>query len=288
MDMRLKGGTVACAFILLFVLGGCCPAASFFVIVKTGDEAATQEKAAQFLSDFSTYLNGKAPFLKQKPLQGLIANRTDEALALLQKQQPLFALVSPAFFLEHLEKTAAPINQIPRFGLNVEHYYLVAAKSGPASLSALKGKTVRTLVLEEANYLKKVVFPPSFQPGGDFALRQASNMADEVFLMTEKEKGAADALLMDEELLHFFQSDPLVWPALKVLWTSEDLPRDLVVNLDNRLSASEIQQLQKAFAEMPKDPLGSKLIQLMQTSGFVPVNQGLLDRARTRFQTATK
>lgn len=286
--MTSLGGSLLRAVILMIALAGICPAATFYVILKTGDEAATSEKASQFLSDFSAYLNGKAPFLKQKPLRGLITNKTEEALALIQKQQPLFALVSPAFYLEHLKGTSAPIDQIPRFGLNVEHYSLVAAKSGPASLSGLKGQTIRTLVFDEVNYLKRVVFPSSFQPGRDFALQQTMNMADEVFLMTEKEKGAAAALLMDEELLHFFQSDPLVWPELKVLWTSDDLPRDLVVNLDNRLDAAEVQQLQKAFAEMPKDPLGSRLIQLMQTTGFVPVNQELLNRARVKFETATK
>lgn len=280
--------TLIISGLILLNLTAPCSASSSFLIVKTGDESATQEKATQFLTDFSGYLNSHASFLKQKSIQGLITNRPDDAAAIMQKDQPLFAFVSPAFYFEHLSGSATAIEQIPRFGLNVEHYYLVAPKNGPATLAALKGQTVRTLVLAEQNYLKRVVFPASFQPGKDFALQQAANMADEVFLMTEKDKGAASALLMDEELLHFFQSDEMVWPDLKVLWKSEDLPRDLVVNLDSRLSNGEVEQLKEAFAEMPKDPLGAKLLQLMQTTGFTPVSQDLLNSAGAKFRAAAK
>lgn len=259
--------------------------ADSFLMVKPGDEAANPTQADDFLVDLGAYLNAHVPRFERQTVRGYIANREQPALDLLEAHDPLLVFAPPGFYLAHLagaDLTAMPVAEVPRFGKSTERYYLVAPKGKAASLDDLKNRTIRTHFSPDVVYLQRVVFPDNFKPNVHFKLVAADNLADEVFMMIEDMDGAADALLLDEELKTFFEEDDLVWPDLAIVWSSEQLPRDLVVTL-GAWSDEQRQGLREALSGMSNDPAGRDLLSLMSSSGFSPLDAGLLERVKQQY-----
>jgi len=250
-----------------------------YLVVKPGDAAATPQSAGGFLSAMSRWVEGNVP--GAGPVEGLIANRVSLAMEYVSEYAPTFAFVPAGFYLGSLEPgptPAEPVAQIPRFGADVERYYLVASSRGPESLTELRGATVRTLDGYDPGYLRRVVFSDGPNPGEDFRLEAAENLADELFYLLEDDPEGADALLLDEELKRFFEADDFVWHDLRVIWRSEPLPRDLVVAL-GEWSSDRVRALREALLSMGATPEGREILGLMQSEGFEPVDRELLDRA---------
>ncbi len=283
-------------FALLFASNGWAQNASplNFLILKPGDPGATTELASEYLTTITNYFTTHTPYLRGKSLRGWIANHPDSALAIIKQHPAVMAYVPAGFYFKHLLHSGpavAPVAQAPRFGKHVERYYIVAAKSGPSSLKELKGKIIRTSFGIDWDYLRKVVFPAAFQPGAQFKLQESQNLADDLFLLiegAERKPAAPAALLLDEELKHFFEVDDLVWPQLKITWTSTDLPRDLFVVIGDDWSASHQRDLLESLQQMSRDPKGKELLELMQSSGFTPVDFELLNRTKEKYFSTPK
>ena len=64
----------------------------YFLVVKIGDAAATQDLASEYLGTIADYFRSKIAFLEEQPLKGLIANDVDSAAAILQATSPVLAL----------------------------------------------------------------------------------------------------------------------------------------------------------------------------------------------------
>lgn len=260
---------------LIFVSLVCFAAAlgqpANFLVVKYGDETATQSMAEEFLDDLAGFLSSS---LGGRQFEGWIANTPELAARILREKDPVIAFVPPGFYLQHFAGptgSADVLVQVPRFGATSEHYYIVASKAGKAKPGSLKGRTVYTTFSFDEAYLKRVVFPSDLVPGRDFRLRSADNLSDAMFLLLE---GAPDfdpsttAILLDEELKAFFQQDDLVWPSLQVVWQSKDLPRDIVAALGTSWKPGEKENLKRALLEMKGSPQGAKLLELMSSDGM--------------------
>lgn len=264
----------------------------YFLVVKIGDAAATQELASEYLRTIADYFRSKIPFLEEQPLVGLIANDVDSAAAILQATSPVLAYVPAGFYLKHfysLKSTATPIVQTPRFGKAVEKYYIVTQKNGPGTISALGGKSLRCAFSVDLPYLRKVVFPKDHQPGVHFRLEPSENLADDIFLMLEpqsEELSEADvpaAVLLDEELKNFFEVDDFVWPELKVIWQSEALPRELFIALGSDWTDAGRNALSETLLKMPEDPVGAQMLNLLQSTGFAEVDTTLLEKTARKY-----
>lgn len=252
---------------------------SHYLVVKPGDPAATPQSAGGFLSAMSRWIEANVPDAGR--VEGLIANEVPVATEYVSEYAPAFAFVPAHFYLGSLEPgstPAQPVAQIPRFGADVERYYLVASSRGPASLSELRGASVRTMPGYDQTYIRRVAFAGAPSPGEHFRLEAAENLADEVFYLLEGDPEGADALLLDEELKRFFEADELVWPELRVIWRSPPLPRDLVVALGD-WSPDGIRSLREALLAMGETPEGREILDLMQSDGFEAVDRELLGRA---------
>lgn len=282
----IRAGAFVCVAILLAAPSR-SPAqgSADYLMVKLGDEAATPELAGGFLTRMSAWLESHVRRFEGRDVRGWIANREGPALELLREREPALAFVPAGFYLGHLApgpRTARPLAQIPRFGASVDRYYLVAPAGGVSSPEELRGRTVRTRFAYDEEYLRRVVFPGALRPGRDFRLEPADNLADEMFLLLEGGDGAPAALLLDEELKRFFEEDDLVWPELEVVWSSDPLPRDLVVVL-GRWSAAERAGLREALLSMSGSAAGREVLELMDSSGFEPIRDDLLDSARRAY-----
>jgi len=285
--------TLGALLILLFVVSLGAPTGAaqdtyHFVMVNPGNEAATGERARDFLDRMGRYLHETVAPLQDRPVRGWVTNERDSVPRYLDRD-PDLAFVPPSVYLEHLhgQEHATPVAEIPRFDAPAQRYHLVVPTNGPSSIEDLRGGVIRGQGFSK-EYLARVVFPSSFQPGRDVTVEPAENMNDEVFLMTEGPMGEetpADALLLDADLKHFFETDDLVWSQLKVIWTSRPLPRDLVVALGASWDADARQSLQSALFGMGEHELGADLLDLMNSAGLIPVKKTRLSEV-TRQYTA--
>lgn len=287
-ERRPGGGAAAllCAAALLLAPSvSASQEPAHYLMVKLGDEAATREMAGGFLSRMSAWLEARVSRFEGREVRGSIANREDPALEILRERNPALAFVPAGFYLEHLapdERGARPVAQIPRFGASVDRYYLVAPEDGATSLEDLRSRTVRTRFAYDEEYLRRVVFPDDFRPGSAFRLEPADNLADEMFFLLEGGDRGPEAVLLDEELKRFFEDDDMVWPEVRVVWRSEPLPRDLVVVLGS-WSDAEAAGLRESLLSMSGTVEGREVLGLMDSSGFEPVREDLLERARRAY-----
>ncbi|HEX9654199.1 MAG TPA: PhnD/SsuA/transferrin family substrate-binding protein [bacterium] len=267
-----------------------------FLIVKPGDPGAVSDLATGYLETIANYFTTHTPCFQGKNLHGWIANHPDSAVLLMKTRPYVMAYVPVGFYLKYLHspnRPATPIAQAPRFGKNAERYYVVTTKSAPASTEALKRKIVITNFGADWDYLRRVVFPDNFQPGVDFELRESQNLADDLFLLIESTgknpvQNAPAALLLDEELKHFFEADDLAWPQLKIIWTSAALPRDVFVLIGDNWTDTDKQGVLDSLLKMNHDPKGKEMLELMQSNGFTKVDTALLSFAKEQYFSKVK
>ncbi len=250
---------------------------SAFLVLKTGERDATPKKAGRFIDELGRYL---APGLGAGKLHGHITNKPQEALALVERQHPIFGIVTPAFFLEHETRfDLKAVAETRRLGKDGEVFVLVRRKGAPP-LAA--GQAVATTLAAEQTYLMRVVFPamdPPVPPNPK--LKSVRNVADAVYDLTEEGAGEVSAVLLDRATLDFFRADPQVWPKLEVGGTTSALPADLVVAFGN---SDRSERLWTALEKILGDEEGRRICLSLQTEGFARVEPKRLDGARKRYR----
>lgn len=244
-----------------------------FVVLKTGERFASQERAAQVLADFGGWV---APKTGSAALTGKITNKPEEATSLIRDGKPLFAIVSPAFYLEHREELGmAVVAQTRRRGLATEKYAILVAKGAKADLAKIS-----TSIASEEKYLRKVVLAGS--PAEKAALAPSAWVGDDVAAMAEKDPSAPAAILLDAATTAFFREDAVVWGEVDVAWESEELPPDAVV-VFSWTPADARTKLATALLAMKEDAGGKKVCDEMQTDGFGAPDEALWKKAQERW-----
>lgn len=245
---------------------------STYVILKTGERFAVQEKAEEVLVDFGAWV---APRVGQASLVGRITNRPDEALSRIRETKPLFAIVTPAFYLEHRETLGmALLAQTRRRGFAAEKYAILARKDG-----AKEPKRVSTSLTAEEQYVRKVAFA-----GGPSSVElvPSSWIGDDVAAMAEGDAEAPEAVLVDRATLEFLREDEVLWGELSIVFESSDLPPDALVAFSWTPEEARV-SLSTALLAMKEDARGKEVCDMMQTDGFGAVNEDLWAEARERW-----
>lgn len=243
-----------------------------FVILKTGERFAVQEKAEDVLADFGAWV---APRVGQESLVGRITNRPDEALAKVRETKPLFAIVTPAFYLEHRNALGLVLlAQTRRRGLASERYAVLTRKGG-----AKEPKRLTTSLTAEETYVRKVALA-----GGPSTaeLVQSAWIGDDVAAMAEGDDEAPEAVVVDRATLEFLREDDVIWGPLDVVFESADLPPDAVVAFSWTSEEARV-KLSAALLAMKEDAGGKEVCDLMQTDGFGPVDEALWKVAGERW-----
>ena len=87
---------------------------------------------------------------------------------------------------------------------------------------------------------------------------------------------AVSALFLDNELKKFFQDDEFIWPELKIIWTSDPFPRDLVITMGPKWTDKLKSQFRQVLLTMKNNQPGLDILSIMQSSGFTKINSDLL------------
>lgn len=194
--------------------------------------------------------------------------KADECRKLLAEKQPGFAITSLGLYLEqHAAHHLVPLVQPKIKGATTERYRLMAAPGRFKSLDELKGKTLGGTVLEEPEFIGRIVFAGQLDPATFFALKPSRQA---IRALRALDGGELDAVLLNEQQYAGLGALPLKNPP-QAIFTSEPIPLMGLSADTQATSAEERARFTKALTGMCADSEGKKLCELFGVDAFVPV-----------------
>ncbi len=199
-------------------------------------------------------------------LTSVFTSRVDECRNLLAAKKPRFAITSLGQFLEqrgahHL----VPLVQPRIKGATFERYQVVALESGPDSLDTLTGKSLGGTVLEEPEFVRKVVFAGKLDPQKHFDLKPSRHA---LRALRALDKGELDAVILNGQQSAALAALDLKHPTATV-FTSTNIPLMGMSANSATTTPEERQRFASALQGMCADPDGKKLCGLFGVEAFV-------------------
>lgn len=197
-----------------------------------------------------------------------------ECRKLLSERKPTYAITSLGVYLDRrVADHWVPLVQPKIDGRTSERYRVVVRKGSFGDLGALKGHSLGGTVLDDRDFIARVVFAGSVDPAS-FDLRP-SPLA--IRTLRSLDRGELDAVLLNEQQFNSLDSLGLQSP-LDVIFTSEEIPLIGVVANSKRSAAEEQTRFATALETMCSDAEGKKLCDLFGVQSFVRVNPQVFDR----------
>jgi hypothetical protein len=236
-------------------------AATGFLFVKTGEKFATSESAGPTLAAFLAQVDaGYEP---------RVFNDPGKAVEYAAKSKPAAGIVTPGFYLAYAKALGMePILEVKRTDAPVERYVVVAKKTAGDE----PGPVMVTPLAAEQIYVLNVILAGKF--GRELRLKPTLDVEGAVFDLVEGGKNAGDAVLMEEATWKVIAADPELGPVTKVVFTSEELPGNLVV----RFAGQAAESLKAKLLALPAEARGA-----IRVEAFQEVDEPRLSRARERF-----
>lgn len=200
---------------------------------------------------------------------------TPECRGLLSARKPGFAIMPLGVYLDRRRSDHwIPLVQPRIDGRLAERYRLVVRKGTFASLAAVKGHTVGGTVLDDLEFLSRIVFAGQVD-ASSFLLRP-SNQG--IRALRSLDRGELDAVLLNEQQYNGLGALGLASP-LDVVFTSQEIPLLGLAADGVKSTAEERSRFAKSLETMCNDAEGKKLCDLFGISAFVPVNAKAYDAA---------
>jgi hypothetical protein len=188
---------------------------------------------------------------------------------LLAERKPGFAIMSLGLFLEQRAKRPlVPLVQPRIKGATSEQYRVLVSKGRYASLADLKGKTLGGTVLEEPEFIGRIVFAGKTDPKTFFQL-QPSRQA--IRALRAVDAGELDAVILNGQQNAGLGSLSLKTP-LEPVFTSAEIPLMGMAADEKATSAGDRTRFAKALTGMCDDAEGRKLCELFGVEAFVPAD----------------
>lgn len=198
----------------------------------------------------------------------------DTCRSQLDQLKPAFAITSLGLFLEQRDAHhLVPVAQPRMKGATSERYRLLVQKGKYGRLDELKGKAIGGTVLEEPDFLQRIVFAGKLDPRSAFELKPSRQA---IRALRALDKGELDAVLVNGQQFAALGSLPLQNP-MEAIYTSGDIPLMGMVADSQASSASERERLARALQGMCGDSEGKKLCELFGIEAFVPASPGAIE-----------
>jgi len=203
-----------------------------------------------------------------KSLTSLFTSKVDQCKQLLADRNPSFAIVSLGQYLEQRARhNLIPLVQPKIKGRSSERYRVVVQKGKFNSLADLKGRSLGGTVLQEPEFIGKIVFAGAYDPRSFFTLKPSTQA---IRALRSLDKGELDAVMLNEQQFSGLASLALQNP-LEAVFTSEEIPL-MGMAADSKSSTAEDRaRLTKALEGMCTDVEGKKLCDLFGVEAFAAV-----------------
>jgi len=199
-------------------------------------------------------------------LASVFTSRADECRKLLAAKQPRFAITSLGLFLEQrAAHNLVPLVQPRINGSTSERYQVIARKDTADSLESLRGKSLGGTVLEESEFVQRIVLAGKPDPASYFDLKPSRQA---LRALRALDKGELDAVILNGQQSAALTALQLTNPVAAV-FTSKDIPL-MGMSANSRTSTpDERRRFATALEGMCTDQEGKKLCMLFGVEGFV-------------------
>ena len=252
-----------------------------FLFLKTGEEFATQEIAGPTVVGLTAYVGEKVAGTTNA-FEPRVMNDPVKAAEFCGKSKPALGIVTAGFYLTY-EKALGmkPLLETRRMGLKEERFVLVTRKDASDDITKLEGKTIATPLANEQWYVTSVILQNKL--GEEVRLKPTMDVEGAVFDLAEGAKNATDAVLLETGAWDLFRDDPDSGGKLKVLYQSEELPRDLVVVFGPAGGMLDIDKAKQVLKDMSGNESGQKILRSIQVESFTDIDQARLSGAEKLF-----
>lgn len=211
---------------------------------------------------------------QENSFNSLFTTKTDECRKQIAEKNPRFAITSLGLYLElRSQHNWLPVVQPKIKGHTSERYRVLVQKGKYRSLDELRGKTLGGTVLEEPDFIGRIVFAGKYDPASFFVLK-TSNQA--IRALRSLDKGELDAVILNEQQFAGLGSLQLT-SVLETIFTSEEIPAMGVVANETSTTPEERARFSKALEGMCADTEGKKLCDLFGVESFVGVDASTFD-----------
>jgi hypothetical protein len=202
-------------------------------------------------------------------MTGLFISSSRECGMRLDEQKPPFAITTLGTFLTYREKLGlVPLAQPVIDGSTAERYRIMVRTGTHPSLAALKGKTIAGALVEEPQFLKRVVLRGAMDPESFFTLKGSPGV---LRCLRKLAQGELDGVIVNSQQYRALASLPFAGE-LEVAFTSEEIPLVGIVANGKLTTADERSRFTRALSRVCSHPEGKKLCELFGVENFVPAD----------------
>lgn len=265
--------TLAFAALLFFSGNAVVTAATTSLVVCYPGGTVSQSDADAAMSSMLRVIErvGQWP---DRQFSNTFTAQPEECRKLLAEKKPAFAITSLGQYLAlRASNSLVPLVQPKIDGRTSEHYRVVVRKGSFADLSALQGHSLGGSVLEEPEFVSRIVLGGAF----DLARFDLKPSRQAIRALRSLDRGELDAVMLNEQQYSALGALHLKTP-LDVIFTSEEIPMVGVAANDKITTADERSRFVKALESMCGDAEGKKLCDLFGVQAFVAVDPRVFDR----------
>lgn len=213
--------------------------------------------------------------------QGRFTDDARECERLVASENPHFVIPSLGFYLRHRKGNGLlPVAQPRVRGRDHEVLRVLVRRGDVASLDALKGRTIGGTLLDDPDYLGRVVFKGRLDPASFFVLKP-SKVA--LRPLRDLAAGKMDAVLVNDQQYRALAGLPFS-KDLDVVFESEPLPLPGVFAVERRTSQDERARISKALQSFCGHVDGRSFCELFGMDGFVPADASSYESVRALWE----
>ena len=277
----MRTGALSLAGVLWFASAARADGPRPFLFLKTGEKFATQEAAGPTVAGLTAYVGGKVAG-STNAFEPYVMNDPVKAAEFSGRNQPALGIVTAGFYLTYAKALGMePLLETKRTGVKVERYLLVTRKDASDDVAKLEGRTLATPLATEQRYVIGVVLQGKL--GEEIRLKPTMDVEGAVFDLAEGARNAPDAVLLDAGAWDLFKDDPDSGQKLKMVYQSDELPRDLVVLFGPKSGALNVDKVKQVLKDMNGSEEGQKVLRSIRVESFTDIDQGKLSKAEKLF-----
>ncbi len=240
-----------------------------FAVIQPGQPGSPQE-AQPVMDAVAEYLQKR---VKTSSIKGQYENRLPEALDLMRASKPRWGIVSLPFFARYAETMQMkPVASTRPGGRISDVWRLMVPADAPHDWRSLRGTIVGTMLFEP-NSAACLLFrvAPTQLP---MHLEGTSQPLMAIRKMTKGKSGepTTSGIVLDSSQYDALAPLPMA-RQLHMIHESPELPTSPVVSFGPVDKA--VEELVHVLMDMKNDEEGRELLQVLQTDGFGPADEGL-------------
>jgi hypothetical protein len=242
-------------------------AAGYDVLVCYPGGPVKDEQAEGAMGDMLKTLEAEGGF-PAGTFRHEFTTKLETCRAKLAAKNPQFVILSLGLFLEAREKHhLLPLVQPRIKGKQEDTYRIVVQKGRHKDLASLQGKRLGGSVLEEVDFLRRVVFQGQLDPRTHFQLKPQRRVLRDLKALA---KGELDAVMLNQIQYDGLGSLPF-GKDLEAIFASPPMPLVGLAIDETRVPAADRKKMTDALTRMCTQGEGAKLCELFGVEAFVPV-----------------